>query len=306
MTPEQLRASILQYAMQGKLTDQREEDGAVDDLLEQIAVEKEQLILDKKIKRDKELPPISEDEIPFQIPANWKWVRIGRIVRITAGGDKPSTISQDKTEAFPFPIFSNGEKNNGLFGYAAESRIDESALTVSGRGTIGFTAIRNPGFVPIVRLLVLRSIAGVNLAFLKYAIDAMLVKSTGTSIPQLTAPMTAKLTIPLPPLAEQERIVRKIQMLNIQVEEYKLAYDSLVQLNANINSRLNDSVLKYAMQGKLTNQREEDDSVEDLMTQIATEKEQLISDKKIKREKELPPISEDEVPFQIPSRWKRN
>lgn len=76
MTPEQLKVSILQYAMKGKLTNQRESDDSVEELLNRIASEKEHMIQDKVMKRDKPLPPISDDEIPFQIPANWKWVWI--------------------------------------------------------------------------------------------------------------------------------------------------------------------------------------------------------------------------------------
>ena len=128
--------------------------------------------------------------------------------------------------------------------------------------------------------------------------------NNGTAQPNVNATSLKSLMLPLPPLAEQERIVNEIELMSQQIDKYKVAYEKLENLNSGIQARLNASILQYAMQGKLTNQRAEDGSVDDLLAQITAEKEQLILDKKIKRDKELPPISEDEIPFQIPSNWK--
>ena len=128
--------------------------------------------------------------------------------------------------------------------------------------------------------------------------------ASGSTVNNLNSDKVAGIMVPVPPLAEQERIVDAIELMSLQIDKYKVAYEKLENLNLGIQKRLNASILKYAMQGKLTNQREEDGSVDDLLAQITAEKEQLILDKKIKRDKALPPISEDEIPFQIPSNWK--
>ena len=212
--PEQLKKSILQYAIQGKLVPQDINDETADILYTKIQAEKQKLIKEGKIKKDKTLPPITDDEIPFEIPSTWKWVRLGDIINnLTAGGDKPKVFSENKTEHNVYPVIANGKINDGVLGYTNEPVIKSRSITVSGRGTMGFVCIREANFVPIVRLLVLQINTLTDIKFLKYTIEALVGEGSGSAVQQLTVPMLKPLLVPLPPLAEQKRIVAKVDEL---------------------------------------------------------------------------------------------
>ena len=220
--PTDLQKSILQLAIQGKLVEQRPEEGTAEELYQQIQAEKQRLIKEGKIKKEKPLPEISEDEIPFDIPESWKWVRLKSITLfIKAGGDKPKDFSLVKTEEHKVPVIANGVQNNGVIGYTNVATVDEPCITVSGRGTIGFSCIRTEPFCPIVRLLVLRIVNNVSLKYIQIVLTALLEKGVGTSIQQLTVPMLEPKLIPLPPLSEQERIVKKLEEILPLCEKLK-------------------------------------------------------------------------------------
>jgi len=305
MTPQELKNSILQLAIQGKLVEQRPEEGTGEELYQQIQAEKQRLIKEGKIKKEKPLPEISEDEIPFDIPESWKWVRLKSITLfIKAGGDKPKDFSLVKTEEHKVPVIANGVQNNGVIGYTNVATVDEPCITVSGRGTIGFSCIRTEPFCPIVRLLVLRIVNNVSLKYIQIVLTALLEKGVGTSIQQLTVPMLEPKLIPLPPLSEQERIVARIEELLPYVDRYEKAWSKLEELNKRFPSDLHKSILQLAIQGKLVEQRPEEGTGEELYQQIQAEKQRLIKEGKIKKEKRLPEILEDEIPFDIPESWK--
>ena len=161
---------------------------------------------------------------------------------IYAGGDAPpkENISKFKTDEYNVPIYSNGAKNSGLYGYTSfEPRTLKPAITISARGTIGHIELRNEPFLPIVRLIVLvPKISKVYLTFLKYALLNKGVFSLGSSIPQLTVPMLKKMSIGLPPLAEQKRIVAKLDAVFAEIDraieavENKIAEIPLLYENA--------------------------------------------------------------------------
>ncbi|MCX2683859.1 restriction endonuclease subunit S, partial [Campylobacter sp. MIT 21-1685] len=132
---------------------------------------------------------------------------------LLAGGDKPSQISHIQTDYFRFPIYTNGIKDNGLYGFTNQPNIEKPAITISGRGTIGFICLRYEPFYPIIRLLVAIPNSSATLEYLAYALNPMIPKSSGTSIPQLTIPMIKDILIPLPPLAEQVFIVSQLDAL---------------------------------------------------------------------------------------------
>lgn len=301
-----LRAAVLQAAIQGRLTKQLPEDGDARDLLAQIKDKKEQLIKDKKIKKEKPFAPIEEDEIPFDIPDNWFWALLPEITKnISAGGDKPKRFSKTKTDTCIYPVFSNGETNDGLFGYTDECRVTEEAITVSGRGTIGFSVIREPNFTPIVRLLVLTFCPNsVNLKYIKMVLNCLLESGIGSAVKQLTVPMIQKKAIPIPPLTEQHRIVARVEELMAMIDEYEKIEKQLEELKEKFPGDMKAALLQAAIQGKLTQQLPEDGDASDLLIEIKAEKEQLIKDKKIKKEKPLAPIEDDGIPFDIPNNWE--
>ena len=153
---------------------------------------------------------------------------------IFAGGDVPkSALSYEKTAEYNVPIFSNGEKNCGLYGYTNNARVKEPSITVSARGTIGYTAIRTEPFVPVVRLITLTPKSEViDLDYLFYATQNYKFEGSGTSIPQLTVPILKKYKFPLPEMSHQKAIAVKFEKLDqlISLRKQQLAkLDELVK-----------------------------------------------------------------------------
>ena len=221
--PDKLKKSILQSAIQGKLTEQLATDDNVEDLLQAIKEEKERLIKEKKIKKQKPLPEITEDEIPFAIPENWKWVRLGNIAKnIFAGGDKPVDFTKEKNFNNNIPVVANGITNNGVVGYTNKAKVEDISITISARGTIGYTIYREKPYFPIVRVLVVILFDKITTRYLQYVLNLLLESGVGTSIKQLTVPMILPKLVPIPPLAEQKRIVEKLDKLLADIEELKI------------------------------------------------------------------------------------
>ena len=129
------------------------------------------------------------------------------------------------------------------------------------------------------------------------------MQSKGTAMPGLSSVVLHNTVIPLPPLAEQKRIVARLEEILPQVDEYEKAYNELQELNKKFPDNLKNSLLQMAIEGKLVEQRAEDGNARDLLKEIQAEKAKLIAEKKIKKEKPLPEINEDEIPFEIPDNW---
>lgn len=305
MNGQDLKNSILQLAIQGKLVEQREDEGTAKELLQLIVVEKEQLLKDKKIKKQKPLPEITPDEIPFEVPESWEWVRLNNIaLYIKAGGDKPKDFTTIKSEIYSIPVIANGVKNDGIIGYTKNATVEDSCITISGRGTIGFSCLRTEPFTPVVRLIVLNISKQIEQKYIQMVLSALLERGVGTSIKQLTVPMLEPKLLPLPPLEEQKRIIKKYEELMAHVEKYDTAYSEVVKLNKKFPENMQKSILQYAIQGKLVEQREEEGTAEETYKKIQEEKIKLIEEGKIKKTKALPEITQDEIPFEIPESWK--
>ena len=129
------------------------------------------------------------------------------------------------------------------------------------------------------------------------------MQSKGTAMPGLSSVVLHNTVVPLPPLAEQKRIVARLEEILPQVDEYEKAYNELQELNKKFPDNLKNSLLQLAIEGKLVEQRAEDGNARDLLKEIQAEKAKLIAEKKIKKEKPLPEINEDEIPFEIPDNW---
>lgn len=323
MTPEQLKASILQYAIQGKLAEQRPEEGTGEELYRQIQAEKQRLINEGSIKKEKHLPNIAEDEIPFDIPDTWRWVRVAQIVTLNPKNDLADDL---ETSFIPMPCVMDGFRNQHTFeikkwkeikkGFThfAEGDIGVAKITpcFQNRKSVIFRNLKNGYGAGTTELTVIRTINETVLPeyllwFFKteYFIANGVKSFTGTAGQQrIHKDYLATCLIPLPPLAEQNRIVAKIEELLLYVDRYAAAYEKLEQFNAKFPEDMKKSILQYAIQGKLVEQRPEEGTGEELYQQIQTEKQRLIKEGKIKKEKPLPEIAEDEKPFDIPESWK--
>ncbi len=318
MTPEQLKSSILQYAIQGKLVEQRLEDGNAKELYEEIQKKKKELVKQRKIKKQKIFDQIKEDEIPFNIPQNWVWVRINTI-GITQTGNTPKKSNKEYfgTEV---PFLGPGDIQNGNVNYKNQGLSNEgkkvaritpknSILQVCIGGSIGKCALvdREVAFnqqinsiYPII----------VNEKYIYYVLNSRYFKSSmkakagGTATPIINRGLWDAIIIPLPPLGEQLRIIEKIEKLLSLVNQYTLSWSKLEKLNTKFSDKIQKSILQYAIQGKLVDQRPEEGTAEELYKKIQEEKDKLIREGKIKKQKELAEIKEDEIPFDIPNTWK--
>ena len=318
MTPEQLKASILQYAIQGKLVEQRAEEGTGEELYQQIQAEKQRLIAEKKIKKEKTLVEITEDEIPFDIPESWKWVRLGDCTGYSQ--TKPKISPKDITDDMWSLDLEDIQKESG----AILTRTTASERKITGdkvlfyKGQVLYSKLRpylkkiliapdngicTPELVPFNTYLVYANyiVYVLRSPHIDYVVNSV---TYGVKMPRVGTETMVNLLIPLPPLSEQKRIVAKIEELLPLIGRYAVAYEKLEQFNAKFPEDMKKSILQYAIQGKLVEQRAEEGTGEELYQQIQTEKQHLIAEKKIKKEKPLAEISEDEIPFDIPESWK--
>ena len=304
MTPEQLRASILQQAMEGKLVKQDPNDEPASELLEKIKAEKEQLVKAKKIKKTKALPKITEDEKPFDIPENWEWVRLGTVFNLQAGKNrKASTINEIKTVDYDYPCFGG----NGIRGYVSDFNREGKYALIGRQGALcGNINFAKGKFYATEHAVVVEIFAGTNYKWSGYFLKALNLNqySTATAQPGLSVTKINRVLIPLPPLKEQLRIVAKIEKLMPLIDEYAKAYNRLKAIDDDFNDKMKQSILQYAMEGKLVKQDPNDEPASELLKKIKDEKKQLVKEKKIKRSKSLPRISEDEKLFDIPENWE--
>ncbi|WP_294378269.1 restriction endonuclease subunit S [uncultured Clostridium sp.] len=300
MNGQDLKNSILQLAIQGKLVEQRAEEGTAKELIEKIKAEKEQLIKEKKINKEKPLPKITEEEIPFEIPESWEWVRLGNIISIESG--KGLTSKQMKGGSIP--VYGG----NGITGYHDKYLVCKETVVI---GRVGFYCgsvhiTENKAWITDNAFITTYPEKYINREFLVYMLRHMKLgkNNNATAQPVVSGKKIYPLLFSLAPLEEQKRIVAKIEELMPYIEQYDKAYTKVEALNKKFPEDMQKSILQYAIQGKLVEQRAEEGTAEELYNQIQEEKEKLIKEKKIKKEKPLPEITEEEIPFEIPENWK--
>ena len=321
MTPQELKASILQLAIQGKLVEQRAEEGTAEKLYQQIQTEKQRFIKDGAIKKEKSYPAISEEECPFDLPEDWKWVRLQAIV-YNRGQMVPDTsfvyidigsIDNAKQQL--------SEQDNVIPPEQAPSR----ARRIVDFGDILYSTVRpylhnmciiNRVFthMPIAStgFAAMTCHAGVYNKYLFYYLQSPSFdayannteNAKGVAYPAINDDRLYRAVIALPPLAEQKRIVAKIEELLPYIDRYEQAWSRLEDFNRRFPANMQKSILQIAIQGKLVEQRPEEGTGEELYQQIQQEKHRLIKAGTIKKEKPLPEITEDEIPFDIPEGWK--
>ncbi len=310
-----LRQKLIDMALRGQLVEQRlEDDGNATDLLEQIRAEKAALIKEGKIKKEKPLPEIKEEEKPFAIPANWCWVRLGECTSYTQTKEKISAkdISPD---AWSLDLEDIEKETGKIVKYC----------TAGQRGIIGDKVVFHKGQVlysklrPYLKKILVAPNDGVCTSelvpfcaygeilsqFIVYLLKTSYVDyvtsiaAYGTNMPRVGKGIMPNLLVPLPPLAEQKRIVTALESC------LKLV-DTIAKDSADLDKALKflrQKMLDMAVRGQLVEQRPEDGNATDLLEQIRAEKAALIKEGKIKKEKSLPEIKEEEKPFAIPSNW---
>ena len=304
MTPQELKNSILQLAIQGKLVDQRPEEGTAQELYAQIQAEKQRLIKEGKLKKEKPLPEITEDEKPFEIPEGWMWVRIGQIFSLQAGKNITSAnIYEQKDLKHPYLCYGG----NGVRGYVSSFNREGHFALIGRQGALcGNINVAKGKFYATEHAVVVDHFNQSDVKWGEWFLKALNLNqyATATAQPGLAVSTIIKVLIPLPPLAEQKRIVSKIEELLPLVDRYEPAWTKLEDFNRRFPEDMKKSILQQAIQGKLVEQRPEEGTAQELYAQIQAEKQQLIKEGKIKKEKPLPEIAEDEKPFEIPESWK--
>ena len=327
MHTEQLKNSILQRAIEGKLVEQRAEEGTAAELLREIKAEKARLVKEGKLKKEKPLPEIRAEEIPFAIPESWVWVRLNEVIQIINGDrGKNYPAKAQLSHQGNIPFISAVNIDNGTISeenllFVSEERyhllrsghLHYGDLVLCIRGSLG-----KNGRFPFQRgaiassLVILRSYIDEEILyyFLSMYLNTWLFISeirrydNGTAQPNLGARDLAKFLVPLPSLAEQKRIVAKIEELLPCIERYGKAHDELTALNEKFPDAMKKSVLQYAIEGKLVEQRPEEGTAKELLAAIKAEKRRLVKEGKLKKEKPLPEIKAEEIPFEIPKSWE--
>ncbi len=360
---KKLRELILELAVRGKLVPQDPNDEPASVLLERISVEKAKLVKEKKIKKQKDLPAISDDELPYLIPENWEWCRLDDICFGITSGSTPPKSSFNESEGIPYLKVYNIRDQKVDFDYKPQFVDIECHLTKLKRsclypGDVIMNIVGPPlGKVAIISndypewncnqaITFFRPIeTALNTYIYTYlragtflkAID--LIGTAGQD--NISVTKSRSILLPTPPLKEQHRIVAKVdelmtlcdqleQQTEASIEAHQVLVttlldtltnsadaDELMQNLARISEhfdtlftteesidQLKQTILQLAVMGKLVPQDPTDEPAAELLKRIAEEKAQLVKEKKIKKQKALPPISEDEKPFELPSGWE--
>lgn len=324
MTPQELKMSILQLAFQGKLTTQLLEDGIADAVIEENQQLRANLIDRLHLKKSKSPPPICEDELPFDIPEEWKWVRIQDYCVDVFSGKSPVYSKQETT----FRIIGQAaNQQSGLdlsqIKYTNEEfwtqmptryflEKNDVLLNTLGNGTLGRSGIVTNLPYPVLtdgHLFVFRLNGEVQSKYFYYFFQfrkAEIEKTSNGSTNQtfLSLNKTLLWLVPVPPIKEQERIVAKIEELLPYIDRYEQAWSKLEEFNKRFPVDMQKSILQTAIQGKLVEQRPEEGTGEELYQQIQAKKRLLIKQGNVYREKKLSDIDETELPFEIPESWK--
>ncbi len=321
-----LRQAVLQAAIEGKLTKQLPEDGDAKDLLKQIKNEKERLIKGKKIIHKKPTDPFfeSEDLEVLNIPNNWTFAQLSEVSLIQEGaGIRKWQYREEGTQLLCVTNILDGAVDLGKKSLYISTKeyeekyvhltlnIGDIVCSCSG-GSWGKSAIYDKSDIVMLNTSTLRLRFFGDLAdnlYLYYLTKSewfkkQLRKQLSGMQPNFGYSHYSRIIIPLPPLAEQHRIVAKVEELMTRIDDLEKTETELEKLKAAFPGDMKAALLQAAMQGKLTEQLPEDGDAADLINQIAKEKNRLIKEGKIKKEKPLPEIMSDEMPFDIPGNWQ--
>ena len=355
MKAQDLKRSILQLAIQGKLVPQNLSDEPASELLKKIKAEKAELVKQGKIKKDKQESYIYKgsdnnyyekigseikditDEIPFEIPENWEWVRLGNISNINGGfAFKSTKYVPNGVRVIRISDFDElGIKNKNIVRYSFSQELlpyelekNNIILAMTG-GTVGKSYLvehlDEPMYVnqrvATIKILNPLEIKYINTVILSDITQKIIKYSKNSTNDNISMDTIKGFLFPLPPLSEQGRIVKKIEELEPFIEEYGKTEVELTALNSNFPEQIKKSILQYAIQGKLVEQDPNDEPASVLLEKIKAEKQELIKQGKIKKDKQESYIYKgadnrhyekigsetkditDEIPFEIPESW---
>lgn len=310
MIAERLRKAVLQAAISGKLTEQRPEDGTAAELLDQIAAVRAKMVKEGKFKKQKLLPPITAEVEPFVLPENWHWVNLGETIHLVSGRDLTPEAYSDQPVGVPYITGAS----NFYDGTLRVTRWTDQPLTVAQmgdllitcKGTIGDLAVLQESKAHIARQVMAITVIQVSrsfvAAFLEYSVSDL--KSQAKSmIPGISRDMLLQTTFPLPPMAEQKRIVAKLDEVLPLIDQLAELEREREYLDSEFAKALERAILQAAISGKLTKQHPEDGTAAQLLETIKTERAELEKKGKIKKQKLLPPVSKADESFSLPDNW---
>ncbi|HDY1338100.1 TPA: restriction endonuclease subunit S [Escherichia coli] len=356
---KKLRELILELAVRGKLVPQDPNDEPASELLKRIAAEKAELVKQGKIKKQKPLPEISEEEKPFELPQGWEWVTLATVGEIVGGGtpksDNPQFWAKNGIKWItPADLYglkgkyiTSGARDISPAGLSNSSArlMPKGSVLFSSRAPIGYVAIAdaelstNQGFKSCVPYI--KESAEYIYYFLLASAKKIDAEASGTTFKEVSGAIVSKILLPLPPLSEQLKIVSRaneLMSLCDQLEQQFLTsldahqqlvetllgtltdsqnaeelaenwtrisehFDTLFTTEASVDA-LKQTILQLAVMGKLVPQDPNDEPASELLKRIAQEKAQLVKEGKIKKQKSLPPISDEEKPFELPEGWE--
>lgn len=326
MTAQDLKNSILQLAVQGKLVPQNPSDEPASELLKRIADERTRRMAEGTLVVDKKhtASPITADDILYDLPENWKWTRFADIVTFSSG-KTPQRQNTAYWSNVEYPWVSIADMQADSLTTTTKEQISEAAfedcfsgkiapagtmimsfkLTIGKVSILGMDAVHNEAIISIYPT----APVGDSRILQKWLFKILpLVAATGNSKnaikgKTLNAISMSNLMIPVPPLAEQERIVAKLEELLPFVSEYDKTEKRLSALNDEFPDKLRKSILQQAVQWKLTERDPSDEPASELLKHIQMEKSKLVAEGRIKKEKQLPPITEDDCPYDLSDTW---
>jgi restriction endonuclease S subunit len=348
MKKNNLRISILQQAIGGKLVPQLAADGNAQDLVDNIREHKAELIREKKLKKDpnesyiyrddeghfmerigKKEPVCIDDDLPFAVPDGWTWARLGEMINLLSGRDlAPSEYFSIKS-GIPYITgasnFKNGEIEINRWSNNPVTISHAGDLLITCKGTIGEMAYNNIGDVHIARQIMAISTEYINISYIEIILKSQLhnlEKKAKSMIPGISRDVLIDFLLPLPPLAEQERIVKKVEELMPLAEKFEKQSEELELLNGALPGKLRKSILQHAIKGLLVPQLAADGNAQDLVDNIREHKAELIREKKLKKDpnesyiyrddeghfmerigKQEPVCIDNDLPFAVPEGW---
>lgn len=303
-----MRKRVLDMAIRGELVNQSLKEGTAEKLYQEIQAKKAQLIKDKTLKNEKILTDKKLNELPFVIPSSWKWTRFGEVIHLISGRDLETKSFNEAEKGLPYITGASNFNNGSLIinrwtEYPKVVSI-KGDLLITVKGTVGDIHIQEIDKAHIARqVMAIRNVYNLQLSYIKYFLDAQIfeLKAKAKSmIPGISREDILLFEFPLPPLQEQKRIVAKIEEIFAVIDQIGTKKEEALSIIRNMRQ----TALQDAIRGVLLEQDDNDEPASFLYEKIQAEKEKLVKEKKIKKDKPLPEIEAVDIPFEIPESWK--